>query len=806
MTFPVVPREQCRFVFTIDGVYKHSGTHLEEPIQRLARVYVPQLAAEANREPQPQTFGFAIWWEKTRPYLKLWLECINDRGARSDLGKNQRVADYLTPNLPTEFECCAGLLREDWQLILHVEVNTDDPAFLKLQLAEDAGGMIVPLRASVVLPNQVPQAYWIGLSLEPVADLPAYGGAVALDLGNTCTTLVYGEPGATANIEPQLLRFSVEVAPPGGPLPSAVRILSRKAGPPDRFPKCECLIGRKSFVPAAGGALVLGAKRLLSDDASVDQPTTLNLDSRSIEVPHREPAEVFVGQIFRAFYNSLRSYPRDIVLTCPTTFSSWEVQQLRAAVYQAWRESRGESKQEETDAEFKSGLKGFVTQVIDEASAAAFYFLYRDFFTGAGRLPIFRYLYPQGMHLLLYDCGGGTTDISLVRAVAASDNRVKIDVLGRAGHREFGGDTITKAVFAILKAKIAAVRRGPAFPDGSIKAHLEQEATAIDRLVPTRFGVNDYNEEAKKRRNLTLLLWRLAEAIKCTLSGRPDGADPLPLRDLPPSDLDGLKTLLQLGDQEYTALVGKVTIAASEINELIDPEIYETIRYANQLIRRGIRSPEGDSETGAVESALEVDAVYVVGNASLYPRFRQLLIDKERGLRVRFIQDRLRPVAPQDLKNSVAKGAILALHSSRFREGFAIDFDETLIERLPYTITYHTLGSPNDVPLFHEHRRYDELTTPIPIVVAPPNAGQEPQRSQGSAVGLQRLWPGDVMPSRYLTFRFERPISGNMRVYYKKDKSRFVMEDALGPPGQQPVEGRPPVVEPYRAPPESGQL
>ena len=136
MTFPVVPREQCRFVFTIDGVYKHSGTHLEEPIQRLARVYVPQLAAEANREPQPQTFGFAIWWEKTRPYLKLWLECINDRGARSDLGKNQRVADYLTPNLPTEFECCAGLLREDWQLILHVfNHHTEHRAQVALVLA-----------------------------------------------------------------------------------------------------------------------------------------------------------------------------------------------------------------------------------------------------------------------------------------------------------------------------------------------------------------------------------------------------------------------------------------------------------------------------------------------------------------------------------------------------------------------------------------------------------------------------------------------------------------------------------------------
>jgi hypothetical protein len=52
-----------------------------------------------------------------------------------------------------------------------------------------------------------------------------------------------------------------------------------------------------------------------------------------------------------------------------------------------------------------------------------------------------------------------------------------------------------------------------------------------------------------------------------------------------------------------------------------------------------------------------------------------------------------------------------------------------------------------------------------------------------------------------------------MRVYYKKEKTRFVMEDAqqgqANQPGQanrQVVEGRPPLIDPYRAPPESGKL
>jgi molecular chaperone DnaK (HSP70) len=96
--------------------------------------------------------------------------------------------------------------------------------------------------------------------------------------------------------------------------------------------------------------------------------------------------------------------------------------------------------------------------VIDEASAAAFYFAYRDFINGPGQFPAFRYLYPSGMHMLLYDCGGGTTDLSLVRLEGADEDHLKISVLGRAGHRTFGGDFITEQVFRLLKMKLAALR------------------------------------------------------------------------------------------------------------------------------------------------------------------------------------------------------------------------------------------------------------------------------------------------------------------------------------------------------------
>ena len=102
---------------------------------------------------------------------------------------------------------------------------------------------------------------------------------------------------------------------------------------------------------------------------------------------------------------------------------------------------------------------------LDEATAAAFYFLYRDFFNCTGRIEAFNYLYPNGVNVCVTDFGGGTTDVGLVHCrlekVASSYHAeadestswvMRIHVLGRTGERLFGGDNITIAVFRFLKA------------------------------------------------------------------------------------------------------------------------------------------------------------------------------------------------------------------------------------------------------------------------------------------------------------------------------------------------------------------
>ena len=277
--------------------------------------------------------------------------------------------------------------------------------------------------------------------------------------------------------------------------------------------------------------------------------------------------------------------------------------------------------------------------------------------------------------MLLYDCGGGTTDLALVRIEARGAGEVDIRVLGRAGHRQFGGDFITWQVFRLLKAKLAALKgEVPDFPKstGKIAEYLKANQAAIDKAVPTTFDLGQQqNDDAQQRRLTTLFLWRLAESLKVRLSAagvrdvKPDGqldavAEDDLLREV--TDRAGLPDGMEASD-----VAAVISLTRPEVDVLIDPEIDKTIEYSNDLIRSCMDSLMAEWERTGREPPLEVpevDRVYVVGNASRYPRIRERLLDSENGLNVRFVEERLADVRSEDLKNSVAKGAVVALRSS----------------------------------------------------------------------------------------------------------------------------------------------
>ena len=82
---------------------------------------------------------------------------------------------------------------------------------------------------------------------------------------------------------------------------------------------------------------------------------------------------------------------------------------------------------------------------------------------------------------------------------------------------------------------------------------------------------------------------------------------------------------------------------------------------------------------------------------------------RQRGLRVRYLKDRLARISPEDFKNSVAKGAIVAMKLRNMAMGMTVSWDQQLMHRLPFDIVHVTLGKVGDRVLYHEGELYADL-------------------------------------------------------------------------------------------------
>ena len=715
------------------------------------------------------------------------------------------------------------------KLDIEVEVNTDHSSIVAVIDAQDpqegvravAKPVKVPpvkLRVDLVMidENKRPStsSVEVDLLLMPLRNMAVYGGYAAIDFGNTSTTLVLGDANSRDQFElvPADSRKQGAVAKP---VQTALRITSIRPPAAARgFYQYESVIGSNALDETEAGWLVLGAKRLLSDrKAGEAREETIVLGDTVCRVPAEDPAEVYISRILQGMFFHRQTRPQSIAVTCPTTFTVSEVARLKRTVARAFHRATGGAAEKFRPEKADT----FVPLVIDEASAAAFYFAYRDFIVGPGQLPAFRYLYPNGLHMLLYDCGGGTTDLALVRIEARGASEVDIRVLGRAGHRQFGGDFITRQVFSLLKAKLAALNlkgnlRVPEFPrsPGKIAEYLKANQAAIDREVPTTFDLGQQqNDDAQDRRQATLDLWRLAESLKLRLSAPG-------VREVKAASEDSVDDLFLLGevisrtgfpeDTRADDVAASITLTRQELDALVDPEIDKTIEYANDLIRSCMDSLVAEWERTGRELPLEVpevDRVYVVGNASRYPRIRERLLDAEKGLHIRYVEERLADVRPEDLKNSVAKGAIVALRMRDMDMAAQVSWDTEFMLKLPFDMVGESLAQAGDSVLFQRGERYSKQLQAWREIAPDARSGQPTTQK----IRLDRRWPGETVAEPYVLFQFEEPVAGRFVIRYDEEREAFVMhpdrkrgEDemlAIAEPFEQ---------SPYLAPPQSGRI
>jgi hypothetical protein len=678
-------------------------------------------------------------------------------------------------------------LRHDSEVKLTFQIQTDS---LEYRAAGDAEKGTIRRRLSVASAAQVKgerleELVAIDLTVSDARPMSPYEGYAALDLGNTSSTLVRRQRALQASPEIHLVQTREKPGAAAEPATSALRIKTLRApAAAGNYRPCDCLIGEDALAKDPPiDSLFLGAKRLLSDQTGPEAPETVEfqLDGAPAVLGRTEPAELFVAKMLQAFFRQDRSYPERIVLTCPTTFSRHEVEQLRGAAYHGARRARGLEPRppHPTDDETRS----IFPWVIDEASAAAFYFVHDEFLERVGRVAGFRYVYPTGMNLVLYDCGGGTTDIALVHIVAVNDHEVRFEVLGRAGHRNFGGDAMTMAVYRLLKLKLAEVfdaGHSPGWPAANdakaCRAHLADPAKvkAVDAILPTAFHADEDDPtlpETRERKKATLLLWQASEQLKRKLAeaaGKKEGKGQaeVALSAAPALAQEQFRFLLNrahIASEKHNEVLGRAhqaKLTTAEVDALIEADVRESVRYAKCLIEA--RLPHDQ----------EVNWVYVVGNASRWPLVQRTILDPEHGLPVRFLKERLRPVPEADLKNSVAKGALRVQQVRERHEDYIVEFDERLMERLPFDIQRKG-AAPLERKLFKENVLYDDLP-PRDIVIDPPRAGQAATRE----VVLNRVWPGDLKGEEYLRFRVQdstQPLLGRHRIEYDRYSHRFKM-------------------------------
>ncbi len=680
---------------------------------------------------------------------------------------------------------------------------------------------------------------------------------------------------------------------------SASRTAPSRVVPDARFPQDDKSATIRWVVGkvARDGPLprqVSGAKRMLvRPDAEAPFPVPLKHtrvfvkehDSEVVDevvgFRHRLPAELLAASMIQQFlqatepgHDTPAGWPRYLAVTYPTSYAPAEIFALRSAVHRAWLRALNENQappaaaeadggedpaapdgrdrrriaaalQRRLDPNRKSSLgEAFLEEdeliplMIDEATAASFHFLFRFSAEAVGGLIGFRLKYPDGMNLLLYDCGGGTTDIALVQAkVEAGGSRLTLAVLGRSGVRHFGGDDITAAVCKLLKAKITAAalrekeqRTIPpiALSDrvaepGSSAVLLENarevarflkavnQADPQSRYVPTRFNPSDVSPETYAPREHALTLWSWGEQLKqkfgVTVPGR-SGQESQPIRavglglthgedgfaretgPLYRAILEAVNGRNLAGDKAFAAALLKIQVTRAEIDAMVARKVVRTLACCRSLIQAKL---PGERD----KVAPVVHRVAVSGGASRYPLICEMLLER---LQVSDLEEKhWFHYDEADLKNVVAKGAVQALAAmnagvERFR------FDSRMADSLPFDVGYKSWRTNDILPVYRLQQKYSALK---PVVVEMPAAGDDPADRLLRQFSLFRRFAGDGdtldtddrgLPNfddgedldrleeqkgyeLYLIWEFDEPIVGNVTVSYDHDAHTFGVRD-----------------------------
>lgn len=545
-----------------------------------------------------------------------------------------------------------------------LEVNGDHPDVLAL---ED-GPHTLSFRYALLDPETSEWEEMVNplyAELEIKGEPGVFRGVFAIDVGTTSTCAAFME--GTSRIK--LFEFE------GEPEIPTVVAYDRVAGEGEESAERHLVIGKTAAIRDVEGdvrRIVRGVKRYLGLKRSQRLCEVVDLRGRREKLP----AEV----IYTDFLNR---YLGDF-----TRQKHWRLTRIKATYPP---DCRGTTHQIMRDTFERMGVETGQLLGVDEASAAALYYVFRRLETVGFDVPTYQGQYGDPHSMLVFDLGGGTTDVALVRVGV---NRVEeggsirhelvFKVLNAASELHIGGDNFTlelmKAIRFRLALAAAHLHEGqhpePQNAPAAAKAMrdlFEHQREEFQDLLPGRtpkFGkarraqVDGTIQEMDELANLILptawdrlpegarvwdkvaamntfhVLWKAAEEVKKELSDS-QVVKLDPRRYQGGEAYDAIKALELPADTIGTIAIDREVDLYPRINDMLK----RTVRLCRQVVGSSTES--------------RVDSVQLVGNSCKMPRVREMILQELKEIPD---LDDIIEHEPVDAKTAVARGACLAFY------------------------------------------------------------------------------------------------------------------------------------------------
>jgi hypothetical protein len=719
-------------VYLLSGAYQFESR--EFTVQELRARYKAAHPQTASEQPAPEaqegaeaTTAVTLIWESL-PYLRVMLLTGQEPGrlAENDLREHREIIESVTGKPATipgglhdlkKVRFLTAELSSAQRMRIAVRVETSDPRILSRERcrlhAREGLGFEIDLNVYAPGRADVEAAFEVTALITPAEKPPRFKGTVALDFGNTGTVVVcMSEEGGWIKHLDQGEPFEV--------LPLA-RDIARGGSQIGDFTVMPSVLGIDRCEPADGlhyqravyeighaardrTDVIYAPKRLVVDPRK-GEACDRSITGLHVSIEKRIPTELYIARLLELFIRRKKAVPVAVRITYPTTFTLREAFDVRLAVYDAMRRAIGVTERLRADDAESRKVQGARVEVavpapLDEATAAASYLLFRDFVIGAGGIRAFIDLYPRGLYAMVFDCGGGTTDIALVRArgqverdpqTAREVFTFRINALSRTGHRRFGGDEMTLCLFSLLKEQLGQiiggiVEQGDPANDPSAPHDAQRAARGVptEWMQPgpspgTRVPREDVDDVAA-RRSLVNTLWNFAEDCKRRLSTK--GATEVALEAITGGATNLLAELFSVRPDlvglkdELIAAISAAKVTRQELDQRVEPLLNETIERMNHLIEHKL------------DPGQRLARVYVIGNGSRYPLIRERVAQR---LHVPY-PERIIVHEDGETKLAVAKGACINAWLGKRNELVVWEADRDLIFKLPFDVVTSGLG------------------------------------------------------------------------------------------------------------------